>query len=45
MAKKPKLPKRTVTLVVEVPAGVKIEHVMGYDEMQIRQYLNIIEVR
>lgn len=45
MAKKTKKPrKRIVTLMVEVPAGVKIEHVMGYDEQKIRQLLKIIEV-
>lgn len=40
--KKP--PKRIVTIVVEVPDGVKIEHVMGYDKNKIRQLLKIIEV-
>lgn len=45
MSKKTKKPpKRTVTIVVEVPAGVKIEHVMGYNELRIRQMLKIIEV-
>lgn len=47
MARKPKAKepkKRTVTIVVEVPQGVKIEHVMGYDLNKIRHLLKIIEV-